>query len=151
MWRTCEPLRVDCLLRCPRWALAAWVAVLDNCRRCPVPKAIVLIMPYLAKALRGLGRLTTVGTPVACEKRLFQCPERVRTDAKAQGDEVWIGGWALDHADTKKCRWFAERLNHANAPWLYTSAESYRLIASLELLAAVSAVRQQPITRETAM
>ncbi|CAE7745050.1 SWP2 [Symbiodinium sp. CCMP2592] len=56
----------------------AWVAVLHNCRRYQVPKAIVLIMQYLAKALKGLGRLTPVGTPVACEKELF------RTDAKAE-------------------------------------------------------------------
>ena len=112
----------------------AWVAVLDSCRRYQLPKAIILIMQFLAKALRGLGRLTPVGAPVACEKELF------RTDARAEGDEVWIGGWALDHADTKKCRWFAERLSHINAPWLYTSGESYRQIASLELLATLAAV-----------
>ena len=104
----------------------AWVAVLDSCRRYQVPKAIILIMQYLARALKGLGRLKPVRTPVAGEKELF------RTDAKAEGDEVWIGGWALDHADTKQCRWFAERLNHMNAPWPYTSGESYRQIAWLE-------------------
>ena len=64
----------------------AWVAVLDSCRRYQVPKATILIMQYLARALKGLGRLKPVGTPVAGEKELF------RTDAKAEGDEVWIGG-----------------------------------------------------------
>ena len=54
--------------------------------------------------------------------------------------EIWIGGWALDSSDTKQCRWFSEKLCHANAPWLFTGGEGYRQIASLELLATLAAV-----------
>ena len=31
----------------------------------------------------------------------IQQPEAFRTDARAEGDEVWLGGWALDHSDTE--------------------------------------------------
>ena len=66
--------------------------------------------------------------------------ELYRTDARAEGNEIWIGGWALDSSDTKRCRWFSEKLCHANAPWLFTAGEGYRQIASLELLATLAAV-----------
>ncbi|CAE7588864.1 unnamed protein product [Symbiodinium sp. CCMP2592] len=113
----------------------AWVAVLDNTtRRYQLSKAIILVLLFLAKALKGQGRLAPVGVRATCEKELF------RTDARAEGDEVWTGGWAMDHSDTKQCRWFSERLDHKTAPWLYTSGESYRQIASLELLATLAAV-----------
>ncbi|CAE7438573.1 unnamed protein product [Symbiodinium sp. CCMP2592] len=68
------------------------------------------------------------------EKELF------RTDAKAEGNEVWIAGWALDSEDTKQCRWFSERLDHISAPWVFLAGEAYRQIASLELLATLAAV-----------
>ena len=46
----------------------------------------------------------------------------------------------MDSSDTKQCRWFSEKLCHANAPWLFTGGEGYRQIASLELLATLAAV-----------
>jgi len=111
----------------------AWVAALQSTRTYQLPKAIKLIMLFLAKALEGPGRLVPVRAGI-------QQPEAFRTDARAEGDEVWLGGWALDHADTKKCRWFSERLNHETAPWLYAAGDTYRQIASLELLATLAAV-----------
>ena len=99
-----------------------------------LPKAIILIFRFLAKALAGSGRLVSV--PPAPGERV----ELFRTDARAEGNEIWIGGWALDSSDTKQCRWFSEKLCHANAPWLFTAGEGYRQIASLELLATLAAV-----------
>ena len=46
----------------------------------------------------------------------------------------------MDSTDTKRCRWFSEKLDHVSAPWLFTAGESYRQIASLELLASLAAV-----------
>eukprot|EP00435_Cladocopium_sp_Y103_P010320 s1590_g2.t1 len=111
----------------------AWVAALEHTRTYKLPKAVRLIMLFLAKALEGSGRLTPVRTGVPQ-------PEAFRTDARAEGSEIWIEGWALDDPDTKKCRWFSEKLTHENAPWLYAAGESYRPIASLELLATLAAV-----------
>ena len=111
----------------------AWVAALQSTRTYQVPKAIKLIMLFLAKALEGPGRLAPVRASV-------QQPEAFRTDARAEGDEIWLGGWAMDHVDTKKCRWFSEKLNPQTAPWLYAAGDSYRQIASLELLATLAAV-----------
>ena len=74
-----------------------------------LPKAIILIFKLLAKALQGEGRLVSVSRHVTTPKELF------RTDARAEGEEIWIGGWALDYADTRRCRWFSERLQCAVA------------------------------------
>ena len=93
----------------------AWVASMDTGRVYLLPKAIILIFKFLAKALQGEGRLVSVSRHVTTPKELF------RTDASAEGEEIWIGGWALDDADTRRCRWLSERLSHSNAPWLYDS------------------------------
>ncbi|OLP92219.1 hypothetical protein AK812_SmicGene26002 [Symbiodinium microadriaticum] len=112
----------------------AWVAVLDHRRSYKMPRAISSIFKFLAKALGGEGRLISAGRPHATEKELF------RTDAKAEGNEVWMAGWALDSEDTKQCRWFSERLDHISAPWVFLAGEAYRQIASWELLATLAAV-----------
>ena len=92
-------------------------------------------MLFLAKALAGDGRLTPVG--VRTKGLAYEC---FRTDARTEGSEIWIGGWALDDQDTMKRRWFAEKITHEKAPWLYAAGESYRHIASLELLSTLAAV-----------
>lgn len=99
-----------------------------------LPKAIIVIFRFLAKALAGGGRLASVPPAGGEQMELF------RTDARAEGNEIWIGGWAMDSADTKRCRWFSEKLDHTSAPWLFTAGESYRQIASLELLATLAAI-----------
>ena len=70
----------------------AWVASMDTGRVYLLPKAIILIFKFLAKALQGEGRLVSVSRRVTTPKELF------RTDARAEGEEIWIGGWALDDA-----------------------------------------------------
>ena len=61
-----------------------------------LPKAIKLIMLFLAKALAGDGRLTPVG--VRTKGLAKEC---FRTDARAEGSEIWIGGRALDDHKTQ--------------------------------------------------
>lgn len=64
--------------------------------------------------------------------------ELFRADAKAEGEVICIGGWAVeDGPDTKSCRWFSERLTRSNAPWAFLAGESFRAIASLELFATL--------------
>ena len=65
--------------------------------------------------------------------------ERFRTDAKAEGDLVTVGGYqsftaagsAIPHKDAK---WFYMKLDRTSAPWTSARGESFRRIASLELL-----------------
>ena len=68
--------------------------------------------------------------------------ELFRTDARAEGEEVWVGGWAVSDNPNDKgaCRWFAEQLTRQSAPWAFLAGESYRSIATLELMATLLAV-----------
>ena len=68
--------------------------------------------------------------------------ERFRSDAKAEGDCVVIGGWEVRTAlgitvDQKDARWFKVELNRKNAPWAYRRGEPFRVIAALELLGSL--------------
>ncbi|CAE7242293.1 unnamed protein product [Symbiodinium sp. CCMP2592] len=52
-----------------------------------------------------------------------------------------VGGWSCaDSDDPRRCRWFAERIKPEDAPLFFMAGESYRSIASLELLATMVAV-----------
>ena len=63
--------------------------------------------------------------------------ERFRTDAKAEGDLVTVGGYqsftvagsAIPHKDAK---WFYMKLDRTSAVWFFARAEPFRAIASLE-------------------
>ena len=60
--------------------------------------------------------------------------ERFRTDAKAEGMVVRVGGWELSHGeDTQKARWFSVALTPQSAPWAYAKGVPFRTIAALEL------------------
>ena len=68
--------------------------------------------------------------------------ERFRTDAKAEGDLVTVGGYqtndgwgrSIAHSDAK---WFYVHLTRKNAPWAFCKGEPFRTIASLELLGSL--------------
>ena len=67
--------------------------------------------------------------------------EAFRTDAKAEGNDVAIGGWQTSiTTDPMKAKWFAIVLNEENTPWLRARGEPFQVIASLELLATLFAV-----------
>ena len=114
--------------------LYAWTAAMDSYNKRRLPKLVILILRFLSNALEKGQRLQGVGVFHEHVREVF------RTDARAEGAEVWIGGWALDSEDASQCRWFAEKLNHHNAKWVFTAGESYRAIASLEMLATLVAV-----------
>ena len=67
--------------------------------------------------------------------------ELFRTDARADNEEVWIGGWSLDSSDLGQCRWFSEKLKkRKNAWWAFLAGEPFRSIALLEMLATLAAL-----------
>ena len=114
--------------------LYAWSAAMGSYRSRPLPKLVILLLNFLRASLEKLGRSAAVGEHCETEIELF------RTDARAEGDEVWIGGFALDNGRLSECRWFAERISHRTGKWLFLAGESYRAISSLELLATLAAV-----------
>ena len=85
-----------------------------------MPKAVIFmfLFRFLVTALKDGGRIAPVRRLPASEHELFG------TDARAEGNEIWVGGWALEHRDTKQCRLFSEKLTHASAPWLYADTAS---------------------------
>ena len=64
-----------------------------------------------------------------------------RLDAKAEGENVAIGGWRCRQGrPTRESEWFAVTLNRRNAPWAFARGEAFRIIASLELSVALVSV-----------
>ena len=115
--------------------LYAWVAAVRHCHILKLPKAIYMILSFLESFF--LKDLRTAHVPRKGRKPL----ELFRTDAKAEGDEMWVGGWASgESANPYECHWFAERISHLEAPWFHMAGQSYRSIASLELLATLIGV-----------
>jgi len=67
--------------------------------------------------------------------------ERFRTDAKAEGELVTVGGYRYQtfHADGtaiphEEAKWFFLKLDRGSAPWAFARGEPFRAIVSLELL-----------------
>ena len=65
--------------------------------------------------------------------------ERFRTDAKAEGELVTVGGYqTFDSSGSPiphdQAKWFFLKLDRRSAPWAFARGEPYRAIASLELL-----------------
>ena len=78
---------------------------------------------------------------VKCRRMELSASECFRTDAKAAGDTVAIGGWETSVTkDPKEARWFSIVLNQDNTPWLKCKGEPFQVIASLELLSSLYAV-----------
>ena len=71
--------------------------------------------------------------------------QAIRVDARAEGQEVGIGGWAPVVAndgtiDKWRSPWFMVRLTAESAPWAFCKGEPYRAIMALELFATTVAV-----------
>ena len=62
------------------------------------------------------------------------------TDAKATEQGAWIGGF-LQSKDGSIISWFSEEVQESWAPWLFIRKDPKRVIAALELLATLVAVR----------
>jgi hypothetical protein len=85
---------------------------------------------------------------VDCKKSDNKCFQEFRADAKAEGDEVGVGGW-LVHPDGPKCsKWFCLKLNRKTAPWAFRSGEPFKTIASLELFATLLCLKAFGLCRK---
>ena len=116
--------------------LYTWsAAVSKRCAKLSLPKAVRLVLEFLRAMLEKGHNMSQVGS------RERRCVEVFRTDARAAGEEVYIGGWAvIDGKRTMDCRWFSERLTRDNAPWVFTAGEPFRVISSLEMLATLAGI-----------
>ena len=111
--------------------LYAWGAAV-NARSAQLPEAVALSFSYIKYMLESGISSQRVLRHVPMQHELF------RADAKAEGEEIWIGGWCVaDSADLSRCRWFSEKLNRQNASWAFLAREPFRAIASLGMLATL--------------
>ena len=108
--------------------LYAWSCRGPKFARRRLPVVLRLILDFLALQL-GESHMGGCREPAKNHGELF------RLDAKAEGNEVAVGGWVSKGGQTtKEAKWFAVRLTPRNAPWAFARGEPFRLIASLELL-----------------
>jgi hypothetical protein len=66
--------------------------------------------------------------------------ELFRADAKAEGDDVILGGWRCYDGEPAEAAWYSLRLTRKNAKWAFAHGEPFRQIAALELLATLLSV-----------
>ena len=100
------------------------------------------LLPYVLFILFHLRERLTRRRTIHCKRgrpRAGICIERFRSDAKAEGEAIVIGGYETHSADGRpiehrRARWFKMELTRSSAPWAYSRGEPYRSIASLELL-----------------
>ena len=88
-----------------------------------------------ADRMRSDGRLFVEGDP----------PNKIhpdfRADARAEGEDVVIGGWlSQDGRTTQEAPWFSIRITRKDFPWIWSRGEPGRNIAALELLATLFCV-----------
>eukprot|EP00435_Cladocopium_sp_Y103_P031679 s3830_g8.t1 len=115
--------------------LYSWVTAVDHCNTLQVPAAVLMVLEFLKETMVPEIARTKV------RPRRDDGDHYFRSDAKAEGETVVIGGWACcDSKDRNKCRWFSVRLDRRNAPWVFESGEPYRAIASLELLGTLASL-----------
>jgi hypothetical protein len=115
--------------------LFAWTAAMSKFSLLKIPEAISMILSFLSDRLSvQSGQVLGVGPdPETCRHREFY-----RSDAKAEGEDVCLGGWECKHGvPPGKARWFSEVITRSGSPWVFAAGESYRAIASLELLATL--------------
>ena len=118
--------------------LAAFYAVISL----HPPDAIVKLPAFLTTVLSWLRERLAARRTVPCGRAGGDPAPLFRVDAKADGNDVVIGGWE-PHCDengapcTQKSRWFAIRLTPQSAPWAFWRGEPYKAISALELLGTV--------------
>ena len=109
-------------------ALYAWCCAGPRHARPSLPDMILLILRFLAV------EISRRRTP-PCRARSLELGEIFRIDAKAEGEELAIGGWkTCGDGCTSKAQWFAVNVNRRNAPWAFARGDAFRTIASLEFL-----------------
>eukprot|EP00438_Fugacium_kawagutii_P021415 Skav230573 [mRNA] locus=scaffold971:152920:156087:- [translate_table: standard] len=114
--------------------LFAWAAMLAPGTFARFPDAVRILLQFVQQQIRD--------EPMSRPKKIKEfAREAFRVDAKAEQDKIVIGGWEVgEGGSTKDSRWFSIHLDRKSAPWAYLKGEPYRNIASLELVAVLTAV-----------
>ena len=108
----------------------AWCSSVPLGSYLELPVMIRLVLLYLRKQLRAKQYMVDCGPGEEVEEE-----EAFRADAKAEGEDVGIGGWeSRGNTPTKDARWFYVKMNKRNAPWVFRVGEPFTKIASLELM-----------------
>jgi hypothetical protein len=111
--------------------LFAWSAVIEPSAVWKVPFGIRTTLRWLARKIDEKPRL-----PLRTKLKLAR-RATFAADARADGDEVHVGGYLLGD-DLKKVPWFSYALCPKSAPWAFVKkGEAYRTIAALELFATL--------------
>ena len=136
----CSALAYDRPFLAPLYSLAAAVRAktsrkVDTKNLPPYVKFILLHLYERFKARRVIR--CTRGRPAPGHEL-----ERFRTDAKAEGEEVVVGGFETHTAEgipipPLEARWFMVKLNRNNAPWAFARGEPFRAISSLEMMGSL--------------
>ena len=112
--------------------LFAWCASVSHAGSIQLPWSVAFILSFIASELRSGGRTTLV------RPRSLHLGPVFRADAKAEGQQVVLGGWECrDGCPPSRARWFQLELTRRTAPWAFGRGEPFRLIASLELFASL--------------
>ncbi|CAK0869239.1 unnamed protein product, partial [Prorocentrum cordatum] len=111
--------------------LYSWAAAAPAGAYLGIPPVVRLVLEFFAD------RLLADGGARPCWPRCKPAQGAVewfRSDAKAEGDDIGIGGrecrGGVAPADA---RWFHVKLTRANAPWAFRAGEPFRVIAALEM------------------
>ena len=113
------------------------------CAAIRTKRGALRVPAMLRTILRFLARRFLEGGDLQCPPPLEQSEGKqitFYTDAKATEDSAWIGGFKQD-ASGKVLEWFSEEVPIAWAPWLKLKRDPKRIIAALELLASLVAVK----------
>ena len=111
--------------------LYAWVASLPLSTTAPLPISLRLVLGFIKFLLERGNALSPVLPRLEAGRLLF------RADAKAEGNDVALGGWLCHPEGPAKSLWYAVRITPSKAPWAYWAGEAYKTIASLELFATL--------------
>ena len=115
--------------------LYSWAASVDHLGRVSLPWSVSFILEFVAEELEA-GRRTAKVRP-----RTLSLGPLFRADAKAEGQEVVIGGWECrDGCPPGRARWFSLALTRRSAPWAFSRGEPFRTIAALELYASLVSI-----------
>jgi hypothetical protein len=108
--------------------LYAWGAAVGGQRVAEPPPLVVFVLEWLAAAFERKERVPYT-LPTANLGELF------RSDAKAEGRRIVLGGWELcGGEDPRRARWYAIELTEDDIPWAYSRGDPFKAISALEML-----------------
>ena len=118
--------------------LYTFVALHHNSTRARLPMFVMMVLVWIRSRIE---RRRTC----PCKETRLKTAGALRVDARAEGNDIGIGGWAPairadGSVDKYASSWFMIPLTPATAPWAYSKGLPYRTIMSLELFATMTAV-----------